>query len=88
MRYIIGVLVPVLLQSLFVFIVIAMNTGNGSWAGLAAFLLGIFVIPATGIANFLYIRARRDRQTFSVIWPCFLMALVMPFIVFFLMFIG
>ena len=88
MRYIIGVLIPILLRSFVVFIVIAMNTGNGSWAGLAAFLLGMFAIPATGIANFFYIRARKDRQTFSVMWPCFLMALIMPIIVLLLVIIG
>jgi hypothetical protein len=52
MAYVIGVLIPLILQSLLVFIVIEMNTGNGSWVGLGALLIGMFAIPATAIVNF------------------------------------
>ena len=88
MRYILGVLIPIFLQSLFVYIVIEMNTGNGSWVGLGALLIGMFAIPATGLANFLYIRARKDLHVFSVIGPCLLMALIMPVIILFLLMLG
>ncbi|MEP4545554.1 MAG: hypothetical protein ABJ000_05185 [Saccharospirillum sp.] len=88
MRYVIGILLPVLAQALFVMIVIAMNTGNGSWAGLAALLLGMFAIPATGLANFIYLRSRRDRPILSVIVPCFLIAFVMPFLLIILLMVG
>ena len=88
MRYIIGVVIPILLQSLFVFIVIQMNTGNGSWLGLGALLIGMFAIPATGITNFLYIKARKERNTITLISRCFLMALIVPFILFFLLMLG
>lgn len=88
MRYVIGIFLPVLAQVLFVMIVISMNTGNGSWAGLAAFLLGIFAIPATGLANLIYLRSRRDRPILSVIAPCFLIAFVMPFLIIILLMIG
>lgn len=88
MRYVIGILLPVLAQVLFVMIVISMNTGNGSWAGLAALLLGMFAIPATGLANLIYLRSRRNRSILSVITPCFLIALVMPFLIIILLMVG
>ncbi len=87
-RYIIGVLIPLLLQSLFVFVVIAMNTGNGSWVGLGALLLGMFAIPITALTNLLYIRARRTLNPLPVLVPCFLMALIVPFILLLLLIIG
>jgi len=87
-RYIIGVLIPVLLQSLFVFVVIEMNTGNGSWLGLAALILGLFAIPMTCLTNIFYIRARKDVATLSVIVPCFAIALIVPVILLFLLILG
>lgn len=87
-RYIVGVLIPVLFQSLFVFVVIQMNTGNGSWVGLGALLLGMFAIPATGIVNLSYIRARKELDAASVIAPCLLMALIVPLIILLLVIVG
>ena len=88
MRYLIGVLFPVLLQSLFVFIVIEMNTGIGSWVGLGALLLGMFAIPATGIANFIYLKSNREISDFAALTRCYLMALIVPFIIFILLVVG
>ncbi|WP_271274315.1 hypothetical protein [Aliamphritea hakodatensis] len=78
MRYITGVVLPAVLQCLFVFIVVAMNTGNGSWVGLGVFLLAIFAIPGTAIINALYIRSHPDLHTLSVINRCLLLALAVP----------
>ena len=88
MRYLIGVLIPLLLQTLFVFIVIEMNTGNGSWVGLGALLLGMFTIPATGVSNFIYIKSKKDEFNLAVIARCFLISLVLPFIIFFFLMLG
>ena len=41
MKYLFGVAIPVIFQILVVFIVIDLNTGNGSWAGLGALLIGL-----------------------------------------------
>jgi len=87
-RYIIGVLIPLLFQSLFVFVVIEMNTGNGSWVGLAALILGVFAIPMTCLTNFFYIKARKEASTFSVIAPCFAIALIVPVIILFFLILG
>jgi len=87
-RYFIGVLIPLFLQSLFVFIVIEMNTGNGSWLGLGALLLGMIAIPITAILNFIYLKSRKDEINLAVIAKCFLISLVLPFIVLFFLMLG
>ena len=51
MKYLYCVGVPLGLQILAVYIIGVMNTGNGSWLGLMAFLLAIPVIPLTAIIN-------------------------------------
>lgn len=88
MRYVVGVLIPVLLQCLFVFIIIEMNTGNGSWVGLGALLIGMFAIPATAVINFLYIKSNKDRGTASLMLRCFLIAIVVPVIIILLSMVG
>lgn len=88
MRYLIGVLTPLLLQSLFVYIVIEMNTGNGSWLGLGALLLGMIAIPATGVLNFIYIKSKKDEINLAVIAKCLLISLVLPFIILFFLMLG
>ncbi len=88
MRYIAGVLIPVVLQCLFVFIIIEMNTGNGSWIGLGALLIGMFAIPATAIINFLYIKTNKGRSTVSLMSRCFLIAIIAPVIILLLLLVG
>lgn len=78
MRYLICVLLPVLLQALFVLIVVQANTGNGSWVGLGVFLIAIFAIPGTAIVNALYVRANPQLPVLNVINRCFLIALLVP----------
>ncbi len=78
MRYIIGVVLPVIFQCLFVLILVEMNTGNGSWVGLGAFLLGMFAIPGTAIINAIYIRSHPDLHAVTVINRCFMFALIVP----------
>ena len=81
MRHLLGVLLPFLLQCLLVFITIEMNTGNGSWLGLGALLIGMFAVPGTAIANFLHVKNNREKSTAAVIRRCFLYASIAPFVV-------
>lgn len=78
MRYLLGLVIPFLLQALLVLVTIEMNTGNGSWLGLGALLIGMFAIPGTAIVNGIYIRQNRDKQALPVIGRCFLIALIVP----------
>jgi hypothetical protein len=88
MPYFFGVALPALLQCLVIFIVIQMNTGNGSWAGLGALLIGLFAVPATAIANVMIIRASADKEPFTAVVQCFMVALITPVLVVFLTLIG
>ena len=78
MRYLIAVLVPLLLQCLFVFIVIEMNTGNGSFVGLGAFLLGIIAIPITAIINAVYVRVNPELGIPALVLRSFMIAAIVP----------
>jgi len=83
--YFSAVLIPALLQSLFVFIVIEMNTGNGSWLGLGALLIGIFAIPTTIVVNFIRVKSNKKIKASIIIAKCFLISFLMPFIILLLM---
>lgn len=88
MKYVYGVLIPVLLQVLVVFLLIQMNTGNGSWVGLGAFLIGMIAIPGTALLNALYIKNSSNKKTVNVIFNCFVFAAVAPFVCVLLLLIG
>jgi hypothetical protein len=88
MIYVAGVLVPIALQSLVVFITIQMNTGNGSWVGLGALLIGFVAIPVTALVNAIYIRANRETNSISAIARCYGIAAILPIIVVLLLMIG
>lgn len=77
MKYIVGVAMPMGLQLMAVLMVIDLNTGNGSWAGLGAFLIGLLVIPATAIANATYL-ASTERPLYKALPRCFGLALLAP----------
>lgn len=78
MRYLLAVLIPLLLQCLFVFIIIEMNTGNGSWVGLGAFLIGIIAIPITAIVNAAYVKVHPELSTSALIVRSFMIAAIVP----------
>ncbi len=88
MRIITAVVIPALLQCLFVFVVIEMNTGNGSWVGLGALLIGMFAIPATATTNFLYARANKHRGLASVFMRSILIAIIAPVLTLLLLLVG
>ncbi|GJM09266.1 MAG: hypothetical protein DHS20C11_15420 [Lysobacteraceae bacterium] len=77
MKYLFGVVLPMIFQILVVFIVIDLNTGNGSWAGLGALLVGLIAIPATAIANAAYL-ASTDQALYKTLPRCFGLALLAP----------
>lgn len=60
MRYLVNILVPLLLQLLFTWIIIEATRGGGSFVGLAAMLVAVLAVPATAIWNF--VRVRRGRE--------------------------
>ena len=88
MRYVYGVLMPMVFQVLVVYVVIEMNTGNGSFVGLGAYLLGLLAIPLTGIINAIYIYANPKLSFIKVTGRCFLIALITPILVVLMSVIG
>lgn len=88
MRYVMGVALPALVQTLIVYIVIQINTGNGSWLGLGALLLGMFAIPATGVVNALYIKSSADIAASTIFLRCFGIALIVPVLTLGLLIVG
>lgn len=88
MKILLGVVLPFLLQVLLVYVIILMNTGNGSWLGLGAFLIGMIAIPGTAIVNFVHIRNHPALHVVKVARRCLLNALIAPVVVlaFFLFF--
>ncbi len=87
MRYLFGVVLPALLQVLVVFIIIETNTGNGSWLGLLAYLIGLFAIPLTAIINALYIWKSPTEYFLGIIGKCFAIALIAPVMCVFMLFL-
>ncbi|WP_415891939.1 hypothetical protein ACMXYN_11485 [Neptuniibacter sp. PT8_73] len=78
MRVFIGVILPSAFQALVIFIIASMNQGNGSWAGLAAFLIGMFAIPITLLINGLYVWKNPQHNLLQVMGKCFTLAVIAP----------
>jgi hypothetical protein len=51
MRWLGFVLLPFLLQLAFVLVIIALTNGKGSFVGLAAMALGLWLLPITALIN-------------------------------------
>ena len=90
MPYIVGVGIPALLQCLLIWILIAANTGNGSFIGLAAFLIGLLAVPLTAIINSGYIASRKDKKGLYLytIPNCYMIALATPVVLSLMLLIG
>ncbi|TJY59922.1 hypothetical protein E4T66_12125 [Sinimarinibacterium sp. CAU 1509] len=78
MRIFFGVVLPLLVQTLIVWVVIELNTGNGSFVGLGAMLIGMVAIPLTAIVNVLLIRSSRERPVADVLVRCYGFAAIAP----------
>jgi hypothetical protein len=86
MKYIVGVLIPVLLQVLMTWLVIVANTGNGSWLGLGALLLAMFAIPLTALTNFVLLRSHQSTASpHPPYFKCLFVAVIMPILLVFLL---
>lgn len=88
MKYVYGVLMPMVIQALVVYVVIAMNTGKGSFVGLGAYLLGLVAIPLTAVINVIYIYANPKLSLLNVTGRCLLIALITPTLVILMNVIG
>ncbi len=88
MRYLFGVVVPLLLQILLVLLLIVTNSGNGSWVGLGALLIGMFAVPATAVINILVVRSTLTQSAAKTTAKCIGIAMVLPFVVILLLIAG
>lgn len=61
MRFVGFVLLPFLVQLAFVLGVIALTNGKGSFVGLGAMALGVWVLPPTALINWAGTRRRRPQ---------------------------
>lgn len=78
MRYVYCVLIPLLLQVLTVYIIIVMNTGNGSFVGLGAFLLAMPIIPITAIVNAVRTNQKKDIATPKLFLQSLMFSVAIP----------
>lgn len=82
MRYFYCVVIPLLLQVISVYIIIKMNTGNGSWVGLLVYLLAIPILPATTIFNAIRTKTKTEIKTLFLFGQNLLIAYLAPIIIF------
>ena len=78
MKYIYCVVIPLLLQIAIVYTIMVMNTGNGSWVGLAAFLLAIPIITITAIVNTIRTKLKTETKLSVLISQGILVAFIVP----------
>lgn len=78
MRFLGFVVFPFLLQLAAVLGIIAINTGNGSFVGLGAFALGIWVLPITALINWLSSRKPSPRGDGGLIVRTVLLTVTFP----------
>lgn len=81
MRYIYCVVIPLLLQVLAVYIIILMNTGNGSFLGLAAFLFAMPIIPITAIVNAVRTNQKKDLKTAKLFLQSLMFGIGIPVVI-------
>lgn len=78
MRYLFGAVLPLLLQVLLIVVLIESNTGNGSFVGLGAILLGPPACLVTLVVNLLLLRQSKPNQLLARVALCWLIALLAP----------
>ncbi len=81
MKYVYAVLIPLLFQVLVVWLVIEMNTGNGSFVGLGAYLLGLVAIPLTAIINAIIVYNSPKIKLSVLTFRSMMLALLLPVLV-------
>lgn len=78
MKYLYCVAVPLAVQVLAVYIIVIMNTGNGSWLGLLAFLLAIPIIPITAIINAVLTKKNAQQAVLKTFFQSMIVAIAVP----------
>lgn len=78
MRFLGFVVFPFLMQLAAVLGIIAINTGNGSFVGLGALALGIWVLPITALINWLSSRKPSPRGDGGLIVRTVLLTVTFP----------
>jgi len=77
-RRVLGVLLPLIFQLLFVAAVIAATNGTGSFVGLAALLLGLVALPLTAILNWAQVRSQPERPALQLAVRIFWITALFP----------
>jgi hypothetical protein len=86
MRFFGFVVLPFLVQLALVLVIIALNRGNGSFVGLAAMGLGLWVLPITAVIN--WWGSRRASGLRRLVLRTLLVTLVLPVLLVALVFLG
>lgn len=81
-------LMPAVFQIILVYLVVLLNTGNDSWAGLGALLIGLVAIPATAATNIWLIKKMRPEPYTNMLLRSLLIAFILPILLTFLWVIG
>jgi hypothetical protein len=81
MRFTLAVVVPFLAQLLFVFVIIAVTQGKGSFVGLWAMLLAMLALPLTALINWLRTRRKPPLPAFEHASRNFLTTLAFPVLI-------
>ena len=81
MKYLYCAVIPLALQALIVYVIIAMNTGNGSWIGLGVLLLAIPTLPLTTVINIVRANTKTDIKTGILFLQSLLIAFVVPIVI-------
>jgi len=84
-RRVLGVLLPLIFQLLFVAAIIAATNGTGSFVGLAAMLLGLVALPVTAILNWSQVRSQPDRPALQLAVRIFWITAIFPAFILFLL---
>jgi hypothetical protein len=80
MKYIYCVVIPLILQLITCYTLIEINTGNGSFVGLAVFLFAIPILPATTIFNAIRTKTKIETKLPVLFGQSMLVAFVAPVI--------
>ncbi|MEM7026729.1 MAG: hypothetical protein AAF410_00715 [Pseudomonadota bacterium] len=81
MRYLYCIIPPILLQLLAVYIIVVMNTGNGSWLGLGAILFAMPIIPTTVAVNFIMVNKNVNSTPMKLILLSNFIAFLIPILI-------
>jgi hypothetical protein len=88
MRFVGFVVLPFLFQLALVLVIIALSRGNGSFVGLAAMGLGLWVLPITAVINWWGCRRASELGLRRLVLRSLLVTLVLPALLVAMIFLG